>query len=284
MRTKSRPHRPFALVLGGGGARGFAHLGVLRGLEHLGYNPGAIVGVSMGAIVGVTYALRSDWYPAVSRLRLPDLAGARVRAAGSGRLLASVLRTLRTAASLAWDWGPGSRLRDEGLENLRALVGRRRLEEARIPLAVSATDLRSAQRVVLRAGPADDAIYASAALAGVLPPLVSGDALLADGAYTDLAPIDVARAFGLAAVIAVDVGALDRADGIRNGYQAFLRATEICHRQHAHLRFAAADLTLRPQFGRFIETLEFSARRECVAAGIRVVRTQRSALRELLHG
>jgi len=279
-----RPHLPFALVLGGGGARGFAHLGVLRGLEHLGYRPQAIVGVSMGAIVGVAYALRQDWYAAVSRVKLPDLAGAHGRAAESGGPLRSAIRTLRMAASMAWDWGLGSHVREAGRAELRALLGQQRLEDARIPVAVSATDLRSGTRVVLKTGRADDAVYASAALAGVLPPLAMDDWLLADGAYSDLAPVDVAREFGLPAVVAVDAGALERADGIRNGYQALLRATEICHRQHAHLRFASADLTLRPRFVRFIDTLEFSARRECVAAGIRVVRAETPAIRRLLEG
>lgn len=60
--TEGRPHHPFALVLAGGGARGFAHVGVLHALHHYGYAPSAIVGVSMGAVVGVTYALNPDWY------------------------------------------------------------------------------------------------------------------------------------------------------------------------------------------------------------------------------
>jgi len=55
-------HPPFALVLAGGGARGLAHAGVLRALHHYGYRPSAIVGVSMGAVVGATYALNPDWY------------------------------------------------------------------------------------------------------------------------------------------------------------------------------------------------------------------------------
>lgn len=277
------PHRPFALVLGGGGARGFAHLGVLRGLEHLGYRPGAIVGVSMGAIVGAAYALRADWYAAVRGITWTDFAAAQaVRSTGALGRFGSAFRAIRTAAMMVWDWGPGAGMHEAGRAELGSLLGQRRLEQARIPVAVSATDLRSAQRVVLRTGSAEDAVYASAALAGFLPPLAFGDWLLADGAYSDLAPIDVARAFGLSAVIAVDAGKLDRADSIHNGYQALIRAMEICHRHHAHLRFTAADLTLQPRFDRYVDTLEFSAFRECVAAGIRVVRTDRRAIGELL--
>jgi len=57
--------RPFSLVLAGGGARGYAHAGVLRGLQHMGLQPVGLVGVSMGAIVASTYALREDWYEAL---------------------------------------------------------------------------------------------------------------------------------------------------------------------------------------------------------------------------
>lgn len=281
-----RSHRPFSLVLGGGGARGFAHLGVLRALEREGYLARAIVGVSMGAVVAVTYALRADWYHAVLNLKLADFPGpaAAVRSGASGarRLVGVVAGTMRVLAAMVLDWGPGGRAREAGRAELRKLVGRGRLDEARIPVAVTATDLRTGARVVLRTGPADDAVYASAALAGMLPPLEVGDWLLADGAYTDLAPVDVARALESGAVMAVDAGALNPAGEIRNGYQAIIRAMDICHRQHAHLRFAEADLVLRPRFGRHVETLEFSARRECVAAGIRIVREERAAIGRLL--
>ena len=57
-----RGHKSFALVLSGGGARGLSHAGVLRALIARGYVPSAIVGVSMGAVVGSTYALNDDWY------------------------------------------------------------------------------------------------------------------------------------------------------------------------------------------------------------------------------
>ena len=58
-------HRRFTLVLAGGGTRGYAHVGVLRALEHMGLAPSGIAGVSMGAVVGATYALRDDWYTAL---------------------------------------------------------------------------------------------------------------------------------------------------------------------------------------------------------------------------
>lgn len=286
LHPRAGPHRAFALVLGGGGARGFAHLGVLRALQHEGYRPSLIVGVSMGALVGVTYAQRNDWYEAVLNLKLGDFPGPVERDSRKGFRLARIadsVATLRILWAMFMDWGPGARAKEAGLKELRRLVGHRSLEQSRVPVLVTATDLRGGERVVLRNAPSDDAVYASAALAGVLPPLEFGEFLLADGAYSDLAPVDVAREFGPSAVIAVDAGRLDRAGPIQNGYQALVRAVDICHRQHADVRFAAADLVLRPRFMRSIDTLEFDARRECVEAGIRIVRTERESIRTLLR-
>jgi NTE family protein len=240
----------------------------------------------MGAVVGVTYAQRDNWFDAVLGMKLTDFPGP-VESRQNGRLrmarrVLATVATLRMLWAIFMDWGPAARARKAGLTELRQVVGHASLDSARVPVVVTATDLRSGERIVLRTAPSDDAVYASAALAGVLPPLELGQYLLADGAYSDLAPVDVARELRSSTVIAVDAGRLDRAGEIRNGYEALVRAVDICQRQHAHARFAAADLVLRPTFNRGIGTLEFSARRECVEAGIQVVRAGRESIRELL--
>jgi NTE family protein len=119
-------------------------------------------------------------------------------------------------------------------------------------------------------------------MAGLLPPIELADGLLVDGAYADLAPIDVARSFGHPVTIAVDAGQNGYGGQVETGLQAMVRALEICHRQHAQLRFEQADLVLRPDFRRSIDVLDFSARRECVAAGIRAVRAQLELFKEVL--
>ncbi|MCB0719891.1 MAG: patatin-like phospholipase family protein [Bacteroidetes bacterium] len=283
----SKTHRPYTLVLAGGGARGFAHAGVLRALEAEGYHPDAVVGVSMGAVIGVTYALRTDWYTAVLKMNTGAFPGplhirpekpARIR----DRWSAWVGRA-RVIQDMVYGWGPGVRALGAGQRLLQNLTEGRSLEDGRIPLAVSTTDLYSGQRYVLRAGSAADALYASAALAGILPPLRQDGRLLADGAYADIAPIDVARGFGNPVVIAIDPGQDLGSTDIRNGYQALMRAMEICHMRHADARFAEADLVLRPIFLRTIDTLDFDARRECIAAGMHAVRQHRSELGHLLR-
>jgi NTE family protein len=283
---RTSPSRSFTLILAGGGARGFAHLGVLRALEHGGFSPAAVVGVSMGAVVGVTYAMRNDWYEAVLGMELPRFPGRSAPASEPSRgIVGSIRRSaaaLRTVAAMILDWGPGAPAREAGLAELRKLVGSAHLERARVPVVVTATDLRSGRRVDLRTGDAVEAMYASGALAGVLPPLERGDLLLADGAYVDLAPVDLAREHAPAVVIAVDAGQSADAAGIRNGFQAIMRAMDICHRKHAQLRFSQADLVLRPLFRRDIDMMDFGARRECVAAGIRTVRAEIETIRRVL--
>jgi NTE family protein len=101
---------------------------------------------------------------------------------------------------------------------------------------------------------------------------------LADGAYTDVCPIDVALEYGNERLVAVNPGRSDVVQEIRSGLQAIVRASEICYMHHAALRFDAADVVIRPPFRRPIDTLEFSARRECLAAGIRGVRMHGSEL------
>lgn len=283
-----RGKQPFTLVLAGGGARGFAHAGVLRGLDSLGYQPSAIVGVSMGAVVGATYALRSDWYRALLELDLRALPTPLREPEGARRSIANTVRWPATLMRAVWEmffgWGAGTSARAPARAAMGRLTAERTLEEGRIEIAVCATDLVSGSRVILRTGPASDALHASAALAGIAPPLKRGGQLLADGVHADIAPIDVARAFGHPVVITIDPGQALVTGEIRNGFGAMMRALEICQLQHARLRVAKADLVLRPLFRRTIDTLDFGARRGCIAAGRRVVRTQRPEIERLLCG
>ncbi|MCB1055900.1 MAG: hypothetical protein KDD11_10370 [Acidobacteria bacterium] len=262
-------------------------MGVLRGLESLGLVPAGLVGVSMGAVVAATWALREDWYRALVAMETSGFPRPLGSLPGERPGALDRLREWSGLARAGWDmfvgWGVGAPAVPAGEAALKDLTRGGRLEDGRAPVAVVATDLRSGGRVVLEAGDAAGALYASAAIPGVLPPQPRGDALLADGASADLAPVDVARGFGCPVVVAVDPGqSLQRHDP-KTGFEALLRAVEICQLTHAHLRFEEADLVIRPSFRRTIDTLDFDARRECVAAGIRGVRARREDLLALLR-
>ncbi|HSF84861.1 MAG TPA: patatin-like phospholipase family protein [Acidimicrobiia bacterium] len=277
--------RPFTLVLAGGGARGYAHAGVLRGLQHIGLKPAGLVGVSMGSIVAATYALREDWYEALLSV---DLSGSRdpprgLRSIGEhGAAIRRAWSYAHTTWNMVTGWGASDETVEAGRGALDELLGRGRLEEGRVPLTVCATDLRSGTRVEFSSGPAAPAVLASSALAGVLPPVENGDFLLVDGVYADVAPVDIARRMGAPVVISVDPSQGATGESFTNGLQVVMRAMEICHLTHAHLRIDAADLVLRPVFNGHIDVLDFGARRECMAAGIRVVRACRAKIERAL--
>ncbi len=137
----------------------------------------------------------------------------------------------------------------------------------------------------MRAGRARDAVYASSALPGLLPPFEDGTELLVDGSYVDDAPVDVAREYDVDAVITVDVGQHRIGGGgvrIHNGFQAMTRAVEICHYSHSQMRHREADLVIRPRFVRPVDVLDFSNKRCCIAAGIHAVRQALPDLRRVL--
>ncbi len=273
----------YALVLSGGGARGFIHVGVLRALEHMGCPPAAVVGVSMGAIVGATYALNPRWYEALVGMdvsgfpRLPHLAPPDI--ASGLRALIDVERFVRTG----WfGWGIGEASIEWGLTLLHDLTLGKRLEYGRIPVCVTATDCCTGERVDFCQGPAVDLLYASSALAGVLPPARIDGHYLMDGGYCDLAPVDLARTLTNGPVIAVNALQNLSRSMPKNGVQAMIRGIEICQNQHAALRFAAADMVLNPQLDPPIDTLDFAQKRRAVAAGLCEVLRQRKSLKARL--
>ena len=136
---------------------------------------------------------------------------------------------------------------------------------------------------MLNTGDAAEAVYASAAIAGMLPPLDKDPYLLVDGAYSDLAPVDVARQSGIECVIAVDPSNTNPTKIPSNGLQAMLRGIDICQYEHANLRYRLADLVIQPRFSRSIGTLDFEYKRDSIAAGAIAIRRAIPKLRHILN-
>lgn len=187
MRTEKR----VGLALGSGGARGAAHVGVLKVLEREGIKIAAIAGSSIGALVGGAYAAGIP----VSRLEGEWLATTRAK------LLRRFLPTLsRTGLS------SGAGLR----RYLREILGVVRIEELSIPFAAVATDLDTGEPVVLRSGPLVEAICASTAIPGVFPPVRLDGRLLVDGGMVDPLPVRICQELGAEVVVAVDTNPAPR--------------------------------------------------------------------------
>ena len=273
------------VVLSGGGARGFAHAGFLRALNHLGIYPDIIVGVSMGAVVGGTYALNHAWYDELIDMDtsgfplLPDFSEE-----GTINYLKNLRLSQKVITGMYFGWGVGQPTVDWGRALLRRLTLGKALEEARVPLFATATDMESGERVVIGSGSAEDAIYASSALAGILPPAPRDDRLLIDGGYSDLAPIDVAREAGADVVIVSDAATSFQSSLPANGIQAMYRAIEICQNEHTRIRAAQADLVIRPHFDIPVGVLDFKRKRHCAAAGAVATLRMRRDLLGLVSG
>jgi NTE family protein len=275
--------KTYALVLGGGGARGFAHAGVLKALVHDGFYPSAIVGVSMGAVVAATYALNETWFQKLVQMditgfpEIPDFSKKDIRSRLKNLMLAQ-----RDTRDMFFGWGVGARTESWGRNILQDLTQGKQLQDGKIPIFVGATDMLSGKRVIRSCGNAADYVYASAALAGILPPFDDGSHLLMDGAYADIAPIDVAKKTGVDIVIAVDPSQIETTQKPQNGLQAMMRSVEICQNEHAHMRFRLSDFVLKPVFQESISTLDFQYKRNAIAAGVCAVRQSRTQIRKLL--
>jgi NTE family protein len=173
------------LALGGGAARGCAHIGVLRALEEKSIPVGCIAGTSIGAMVGAVYASGGMDH-------LEEL------------LLKMDLLQLLSYFDVVF---PHSGLVDgrKVTELLRGILGDRSFDDLSVPFAAVATDLRDGSEVVLSSGDVIDAVRASIAVPGVFTPFVTDDALLVDGGLVDPVPVNVVRSLGAEFVIAVDL-------------------------------------------------------------------------------
>lgn len=257
------------LVLGGGGARGLAHIGVMEALTELGVVPTAVVGVSMGAVVGATYALRESWSEVLRGedwRRLPVVSETR-----EGDALERLSAYARSARRLApavtrWSWRGG--FSANARATLVDLLGDdTSFADLRLPYAATATDLEAGQRAVLRSGPLVDAVLASMSIPGLASPVSIGGRPMMDGGFADPAPVDVARTLGADRVIACHVGMPPVTETADNWMSVLLQAVEAGQRSFAAARFRHADLVLRPTFLARVRMLDFSGVLDLIEAG-----------------
>jgi NTE family protein len=176
-------HPTVGLALGGGGLRGFAHVGVLRALEEAGLRPDIVVGTSAGALLGAAYA--SGLTPEV---------------------LATAARSVQVSSLIDLSFSRGGLMRGRHLARwIDSLTAGAPMQAFPIPFAAVATDLHNGTPVLLDSGPAGAATQASAAVPGVTVPVRHAGGHLIDGGISSLVPVRAARAMGADLVIAVDI-------------------------------------------------------------------------------
>jgi NTE family protein len=259
-----RPDRQpgIGLALGGGFARGFAHLGVLRVLEQHRIPVTHIAGTSVGSILGAAYASGTPLGRIVEccrALRFRDIARWRV-----SRL------------------GLASNQRLAGL--IERVFDSRQFEDLRIPLAVVATDLSTGDPVVFTQGNLVDAIRASCAFPGLFEPVEIGTRCLADGGLVAPVPTRAARSLGASWVLGVSVGMQDGYRGApSNVFQVVSRAVSAAQKHQTELWERHADLVLRPD----VQSLawdDFARAEEAIEAGATAARRALPRIEKLLGG
>lgn len=180
------PPRQVALALGSGGARGYAHIGVIEVLEERGFEIAGVAGSSMGALVGGVWAAGKlaefeGWARSLTRTDVLGMLDVSLRA-------------------------PGAMRAEKVLQHVQGLVGDQLIENLRAPFTAVATDLLSRREVWLQRGRLDVAIRASIALPGIFTPVMLNGRLLADGGLMDPIPVSPMAALDVDLTIGVSAG------------------------------------------------------------------------------
>ena len=234
------------LALGGGAARGFAHVGVIAVLEEAGLRPQLVVGTSAGSLVAALYA--------------------------SGKSSAQLQQTALNMEEVAiTDWmlplvGRGM-FRGEALaRHVNDLVAGRLIENMAIPLGIVATDLGNGQAVLFQRGDTGTAVRASSAVPAVFVPVKINNRDYVDGGLVSPVPVSFARQMGADVVLAVDISAPPEGNAADGSLQILLQTFAIMGKTINQYELQGADVVVRPaQLG--LKSADFSARQRAMDAG-----------------
>jgi NTE family protein len=248
------------LALGGGFARGFAHLGILKVLQQHHIRVSHIAGTSVGSV----------------------FAGAYASGAPLARILA-VSRTIRFRDFARWSV---SRLGLASNHRLADVIERvfesKQFEDMKVPLAVVATDLATGDPVVFQQGPLVEAVRASCAYPGLFEPIQIGTRWLADGGLVAPVPTLAARRLGARLVVGVSVGTQDgNRNAPKNIFQVVARAVSAAQKHQLDTWERHADLVIRPDV-QDISWDDFGRSSEAIEAGEAAARVALPRIRQLL--
>ena len=240
-----RPVR-LGLALGGGAARGFAHVGVIQVLEEAGLHPHYVAGTSAGSLVAALYA-----------------------SGKSSQELRRVADTMEEAEITDWMVPLLNRgaLRGEALARyVNTQVGGKLIEQMKIPLAIVATDLRNGEAVAFRRGNTGSAVRASSAVPAVFQPVRIGEREFVDGGLVAPVPVRQVREMGANFVVAVDISSDPEGNPAGDTFQILMQTFAIMGKSINALALREADMVVRPPLSG-VKSADFSARRRSIEAG-----------------
>lgn len=253
-----RPPR-IGLALGGGAARGFAHIGVIQVLEEAGIRPDLVAGTSAGSLVAALYA-----------------------SGMSGRQLATLADNMDEAAITDWAFPGRGLIRGEQLARfVREHTAGLQIEAMKLPLGIVATDFDSGAGVLFQRGDPGAAVRASSAVPAVFQPVRIGTREYVDGGLVAPVPVRYARQMGAELVLAVDISAAPDGNPTTDPVRMLLQTFAIMGRSINQFELKEADMVLRPRLVG-ISAASFSTRRQAIAAGREAALAQLPALKALI--
>lgn len=233
------------LVLGGGSARGLAHIGVLKVLEREKVPIDSIVGTSMGAVTGAAYSIGVP----VSEMER------RASTFSTRKLLDP---TMPTMGLLAGDKLEGA---------IKDLIGSKGFGDCRIPLAVVAIDIENAEEVVYQKGDLIKVLRASSSWPGVFNPVRIDGRLLSDGGIKHSVPTKTAKDLGAEYILAVDVGFCVKQGKIDNIFQMIMQSFQITGEELNRYQSREADVVIKVDLPD-IDQAAFNRSREIIVKGV----------------
>ncbi|MFA7464867.1 MAG: patatin-like phospholipase family protein [Syntrophales bacterium] len=292
MRQAEGNRKRVGLALGGGGSRGFAHIGVLKVIEEEDIPIEIIAGTSIGAVIGGAYAGGLGQAELVKKVeeivqsplsQLPVFKAMEDQPAQKQMGLADKIGLFFKGQWLFTQalFNPGMIDGKDFETVVNHFVPDIRIEETKIPFRAVAADLIEGKEAVLSSGSLRLAVMASCAVPGFMPPVRIGGMLLVDGGIVNMMPCSVARRWGAEAVIGVDVDRDIGADReFRNAIDIYTRAAEIGSRHLANFCAGEADLVIRPRVGE-MKWFDLSRSMEAISEGERSAWANLELIRKL---
>ena len=241
-----KPPKPprIGLALGGGAARGFAHIGVIQVLEEQGIKVDLVTGTSAGSFVAALYA-----------------------AGRNGRELATLAENMDEGALTDWAFPTRGLIKGEALARyVREKTGGKLIEQMALPLGIVATDLSDGSAILFRSGDTGTAVRASSAVPAVFQPVRIGTHDYVDGGLVAPVPERFARQMGADLVIAVDISSPPETSPAFDAFHMLMQTFAIMGRSINSLELQDADLVIRPKLAG-VGSADFAARRRAIQSG-----------------
>lgn len=244
----------FGIALGGGGAKGLAHVGVLEVLEENGIKPTYVAGTSIGSVVGAVYSRQGSAEGLKEKARLM-IASEEFRNLELDKFYTSAENIFERFRHEVFEkFYLGSLLFKRSHSKYEAtkkifhdVFGENSFDDCMLKFACNALDIQSGEEVVFRKGPLADAVWASCAIPGIFPPFVQGKRLLVDGGVIDNIPVEPLRSMGASIVLAVYLNKRPSFQGEPNtGFQINQRSYSFMKYHLDHLILGHADLCIVP--------------------------------------